>query len=133
MEAEVRRKIIGRAGHRCEYCRLHETHQPLVAFHVEHIVARQHGGDDSPGNLALACQRCNLRKGTNLTGRDPETNQVTRLFHPRQDRWDEHFELRGGEIVGLSAVGRTTAALLRMNSPDRIELRLELQKLGLWE
>ena len=29
-------------------------------------------------NLALACIDCNLHKGPNLTGIDPETNQVTR-------------------------------------------------------
>ena len=133
MDAASRRWVIERARYRCEYCRLHQQHQPLVSFHIEHIIARQHSRDDSPENLALACQRCNLRKGANLTGLDPETGQLTRLFHPRQDRWIEHFEFRDGYIVGLTAVGRTTAALLQMNTPDRVELRLNLLTAGLWE
>jgi len=32
---------------------------PLIAFHIEHIVPRQHGGTDDPGGLTLACDRCN--------------------------------------------------------------------------
>jgi hypothetical protein len=92
--------------------------------------------DDSPENLALACLRCNLHKGTNLTGMDPETGKVTILFNPRLDAWSDHFvlsALSAGFIVGLTPIGRTTAALFRMNTPDRVELRLELQKAGLWD
>jgi 5-methylcytosine-specific restriction endonuclease McrA len=40
---------------------------PLIPFHVEHIVSRQHGGSDDPNGLALACDRCNAYKGPNLT------------------------------------------------------------------
>jgi len=136
MDAALRKKVIEQAGGRCEYCHLHQCHQPLISFHVEHILARQHGGEDLPENLALACHRCNLRKGTNLTGLDPETRALTRLFHPRKDDWSQHFTLREGhqeQIVGLTAIGRATVWLLQMNSPDRIELRLELIRAGLWE
>ncbi len=118
-----------RAGHRCEYCHLHCDQQASVIFHVEHIIARQHGGDNSPGNLALACHRCNLRKGPNLTSLDPETGELIRFFHPRQQQWKEHFEFRNGRIIGLTAVGRTTAMLFQMNTPDRVELRLTLSEL----
>ena len=41
-----------------------------------------------------------------------------RLFHPRQDRWDEHFERNGVLIVGRTAVGRATVGLLKMNAAD---------------
>lgn len=133
MDAAVRRAVIERAGNRCEYCRLHQEHQPLVSFHVEHVIAKQHVHDDSPQNLALACQRCNLRKGANLTGLDPVTGELTRLFHPRRDRWGDHFTWRDRHIAGLTAVGRTTAALLQMNTPDRLELRADLGSAGLWE
>jgi len=51
------------------------------------VVPRQHGGTDDPGNLALACHRCNLRKGPNLTGIDPITGEIVPLFDPRRDRW----------------------------------------------
>lgn len=104
-----------------------------MAFHVEHIIARQHGGDDSLSNLALACHRCNLRKGPNLTGLDPQTGGLTRLFHPRQDFWAVHFVFQQGHIAGQTVIGRTTAALLQMNTPDRIELRVSLLTAGLWD
>ena len=45
--------------------------QPHVTFHVDHIVSRKHLGTDDPSNLALACERCNAAKGTDLTGVDP--------------------------------------------------------------
>jgi len=133
MHTAGRRLVEERAGQRCEYCRLHHDFQPLAPFHVEHITARQHGGDDSTENLAFACHRCNLHKGPNLTSLDPETGELTRLFNPRQDRWIEHFELRQARIIGLTAIGRTTAALLRMNTPDRVELRADLLAIGVWE
>jgi len=133
MEPVSRKLVFERAGFRCEYCRLHCDHQPSVVFHLEHIIARQHGGDDSPENLALACHRCNLCKGPNLTGLDPETGELTRLFHPRRDRWKTHFEFQRERIVGLTAVGRTTVVLLQMNTPDRIELRRQLLMAGLWD
>src|SRR5580700_10733805 len=118
MHAALRRLVEERAGQRCEYCRLHHDFQTLSPFHVEHIITRQHGGTDSPENLALACHRCNLHKGPNLTGIDPQTSELTRLYHPRQDRWTDHFQLRQAIIIGRTSLGRTTAALLQMNTPD---------------
>jgi hypothetical protein len=58
-------------------------------------VPRQHGGNDDPGNLALACHRCNLSKGPNLTGIDPITAEIVRLFDPSRDQWLDHFHLPG--------------------------------------
>lgn len=100
---------------------------------MEHIIARQHGGDDTPENLALARHRCNLHQGPTLTGLDQDTGALTRLFHPRQDRWAEHFELLQGQIVGLTEVGRTTAALLQMNTTTRVELRRQLLEADVWD
>lgn len=67
MSAALRQHVRDRAGARCEYCRFHEEHLPLWSFHLEHIVAEQHGGTDESENLAWSCQRCNLHKGTNLS------------------------------------------------------------------
>jgi hypothetical protein len=63
---------------------------------------------------------------------DPDTNEVVRLFHPRRDQWEEHFALDGPLIVGRTAIGRTTAWLLQMNSAERVELRSVLLALGEW-
>jgi len=74
-------------------------------------------------DLALACIDCNLHKGTNLTGIDPQTGALTRLFHPRKHPWHEHFELQGNYLVGKTGVGRTTVRVLSMNSDDQVALR----------
>lgn len=95
----------------------------MAVLHVEHIIPSVHGGSDNIDNLALACIDCNLHKGTNLTGIDPETNELAPLFHPRKERWYEHFEWRGIYLIGKTAVGRTTIRVLDMNSEDQLLLR----------
>jgi 5-methylcytosine-specific restriction endonuclease McrA len=59
----LRERVGARALRRCEYCHLQQALVPLVVFHVDHIVARKHGGGDGDENLALACFHCNLHKG----------------------------------------------------------------------
>jgi len=126
MDAGMRNLVRTRAADRCEYCRLHQDEDPYYTFHLEHITARQHGGNDEPENLALACHHCNHHKGTNLTAIDPETLQVVMLFHPRRDEWVDHFELRGPLVVAKTQCGRATLRLLKMNAPARVELRASL-------
>lgn len=122
MDERLRQLVRQRTAGRCEYCGLRQEQEPL-SFHIEHIISRQHGGKDTPENLALACHHCNLRKGPNLSGRDPQSGELARLFHPRLDDWNGHFTRRGGEVAGLSAIGRTTVALLKMNANGRSQLR----------
>ena len=95
MTERMRARVRERAGQRCEYCQLHQDDSPLAVLHVEHILPRAHGGTDDLANLALACIDCNLHKGPNLTGIDPQTNRVTELFHPRRHRWEDHFTWHG--------------------------------------
>jgi 5-methylcytosine-specific restriction endonuclease McrA len=128
MDAALRELVRSRAGSRCEYCHLPEQFSELQ-FHIEHIIPRQHGGTDGPENLALACPDCNLVKGPNLTGVEPGTHRVVRLFHPRQDKWTEHFSLDGALVVGRTPVGRVTVGLLRMNGAHRLRVRALLSGL----
>ena len=123
MTAATRTLVRRRAADRCEYCRLHQDDSPLTALHIEHIRPRKHGGTDHESNLCLACIDCNLRKGPNLTGIDPLTGAVTALFHPRQQRWEDHFAWKGIHITGKTAPGRTTVQVLEMNSGDQLNLR----------
>ena len=123
MNPATRVRVRERAGHRCEYCQLHQKDSPLAALHVEHVLPRIHGGTDELENLALACIDCNLHKGPNLSGVDPETGEVTELFHPRRQRWEDHFEWRGIYLVGKTAAGRTTVRVLKINSEDQLALR----------
>ena len=122
MTAALRRMARERAGGRCEYCRLPQENS-VLPFHIEHIVPCQHGGITSEGNLAFACPHCNLHKGPNLTGIDPDNGEVCRLFHPRRDVWSEHFRNDGARLAGRTAVGRTTAWVLDMNAEDQLRLR----------
>jgi hypothetical protein len=78
--------------------------------------------------LAFCCALCNRHKGTDIASIDPATGNVVPLFHPRRDRWPDHFEIRDGEIVPLTVVGRVTALLLQLNTPRRIRERRLLFK-----
>jgi hypothetical protein len=128
MESTVRDLVRRRAGDRCEYCQLKQEHLPFATFHVEHIIPRKHGGDDNPSNLALACDRCNVHKGTNLSGIDPDTGVIVPLFNPRVHAWDDHFVLSDVTIIGLTAMGRTTVRVLNMNDARRVRLRASLAR-----
>jgi hypothetical protein len=123
---QVRTQVRERAHYACEYCHLHQDDSPLAALHVEHVIPKVHGGSDDLENLALACIDCNLHKGTNLTGIDPQTSEITELFHPRRQEWNEHFQLQGVYLRGKTAVGRTTVRVLNMNSDDQVALRSSL-------
>jgi hypothetical protein len=126
MDPALRDLVRQRAGDRCEYCGLPQSSAPFVPFHVEHIIAQQHGGDDELDNLAWSCHRCNAYKGPNLASLDPQTGALVRLFHPRRDRWLEHFRIEGTTIIGLTPSGRATIRLLRFNDTHRLELRERL-------
>jgi len=124
MTRAVAELVRRRAADRCEYCQLHQDDSPLASLHIEHIIPRKHGSTDDPENLCLACIDCNLHKGPNLTGLDPEGGALTRLFHPRLQKWEEHFARQGIRITGLTPEGRTTVRVLNMNSDEQLDLRL---------
>jgi hypothetical protein len=126
MDANTRDLVRQRARRGCEYCGLPEHADPYETFHIEHVIARQHGGDDDLTNLAWSCSRCNHRKGTNLSSRDPESGVIVELYHPRKQSWDEHFAMRGARIIGLTPGGRATVRLLNFNDSRRVRLRREL-------
>jgi len=117
--------VQSRAVGFCEYCGIHED-DAFEAHEADHIIAEQHGGETTAENLAFACWQCNRRKGPNLSSIDPESREIVRLFHPRQDRWREHFRIEGARIVTLTPIGRATAGLLRLNSPENLILRTAL-------
>lgn len=121
--SQIRAQVRERAQNACEYCHLHQDDSPLATLHIEHIIPKIHGGSDDIDYLALACIDCNLHKGTNLTGMDPDTNTLTELFHPRRQEWNEHFEWKGIYLAGKTAAGRTTIRVLNINSEDQLALR----------
>jgi hypothetical protein len=94
-----------------------------LPFHVDHIVARKHGGQTVLENLALACLHCNRHKGPNIAGHDPNTGDIVRLFHPRLELWSTHFEWVGAALRGLTATGRVTVEVLAINEADFLVMR----------
>jgi hypothetical protein len=125
--------VANRANHRCEYCRAPEEVFNLF-FEIEHIISLALGGLDNESNLALACRACNLFKLAFIIGFDQVTGTEVRLFHPRQDRWEEHFSANQetGFIQGLTDVGRATVQRLRMNQPHSVTARLQWIRFGLF-
>jgi len=130
IQAETRRLVRIRALNACEYCGLLQTHSPLAALQIDHVLPLKHRGTDELENLALACIDCNLSKGSNIAGIDPATGATTELFHPRSQLWADHFEWKGVHLIGKTAVGRTSVEVLRMNSEEQVQLRLALIKSG---
>ncbi len=119
------REIRLRTARCCEYCLLRENIQSIT-IHVDHIVPVTHGGDDSSDNLCLACPDCNRAKGPNVAELDPLTEEPTRLYNPREQDWDDHFEMNADmSIAGLTPERRATIALLRMNMERRVIERFE--------
>jgi hypothetical protein len=111
---------------------MRQEDDPFYSFHIDHVASRQHGGADVLENLALACYHCNRHKGPNLSGWDPETRRITRLFNPRHDSWTRHFQVVGAVIAGRTAVGRATVRVLKVNAPPRLDLRTALVEVGCW-
>lgn len=127
--AALRRAVLDRAQGRCEYCRLAQAGQEAT-FHVDHVHPLADAGPTAEDNLALACVSCSLKKGARTSAPDPVTQQDVRLFHPRRDSWSDHFRWDGPVVVGLSDVGRATAALLDMNRVLAVAIRVEETYLG---
>ncbi len=118
-----------RAGRRCEYCHLPERCD-IQPFQLDHIRAQKHSGPNDIQNCAWSCLACNSFKGPNIAGYDPDTDRLCQLFNPRRDVWLEHFAWYGPTLMGLTPVGRTTIVVLRINLPERVELRRLLLMCG---
>lgn len=114
-----------RARGRCEYCCLAQVLSEF-GFEIDHIIARKHGGRTVGSNLALTCFFCNSYKGPNIAGLDPRSKRLVGLFHPRRNKWPRHFRWDGPVLVGRTAKGRATVAVLRINHPEFIEARQSL-------
>ncbi len=122
--ARLRRSVVMRAGNQCEYCGLSQQGQEAT-FHIDHILPKSAGGRTHAANLALACVSRSLRKEARRSAIEPITNRRVAIFHPRRQRWRDHFRWDGFRIVGLTPTGRATVAALQMNRPLVLAIRLE--------
>ena len=131
MEDRLRQLVRRRAKNRCEYCQMpHDL--SWLPFELDHIVARKHQGKTTAANLALSCAYDNAHKGSNLAGIDPKTGRLTKLFHPRRHKWQHHFRWNGPVLVGRTAIGLATIAVLAINDPLRVDQRHVLIDAGLF-
>lgn len=56
---DIKAAVYRRDGRQCQYCGTTDGQ-----FHVDHIVPRIKGGQDTLDNLVVACASCNLSKGS---------------------------------------------------------------------
>ncbi len=129
VSVHLRRAVAARALGLCEYCLVHQE-EAHFRFHVDHIISRKQGGPTIAANLALCCLRCNVTKGTDPACYLDRPRRLVRLYHPREDRWPDHFRLSGARITPLTDVGEATVLLLELNAPDRLLLRRAMRKAG---
>lgn len=119
---ELRRRVITRAEHLCEYC-LIDIEDTFFGGEMDHIVSVKHGGITEADNLAYTCQPCNRNKGSDLGSMYWPSGQLVRFFHPRTDHWADYFALHGARIQPLTAIGEVTARILDFNSEERLQER----------
>lgn len=120
----LKREVSNNARGICEYCQCQIAYSP-DPFSVEHIQPRADGGTNILDNLALSCHGCNGHKHAKTEALDPISRKRVSLFHPRQQKWREHFEWSDDFtlIIGLTPVGRATVQALKMNRPGVVNLR----------
>ncbi len=120
----LRNRIAKEAKFRCGYCLTQEIVSG-VPLTIEHIIPKSGGGRNTVDNLWLSCRLCNEAKGVMTEGNDKETGEIVTLFHPRIQRWENHFEWseNGTRIIGKNPAGRATIDALSLNSEFRILAR----------
>lgn len=124
LSANLRTRLTAADDARCVYCQttVGNTGQPLT---VDHVIPTAQGGSTTFENLCYACRRCNEYKGATTRITDPLSGEVVSLFHPRRDRWDDHFAWDAAQmrIVGLTPTGRVTVIALNMNNEFIVSAR----------
>jgi 5-methylcytosine-specific restriction endonuclease McrA len=98
----------------------------MARLEIEHIIPRARGGTSEETNLWLSCPLCNNYKGDLTNAPDPQTGEAVSLFHPREQKWSDHFAWSkdGLRVVGKTPTGRATVAALHLDDdPDALEVR----------
>jgi hypothetical protein len=128
----LRQEVTHRAQQRCEYC-LSPLAFATEPFAVEHIVPFVLGGPTAIENLALSCSGCNGHKYNKVEALDPLGLGRVPLYHPRRDRWHDHFtwDAEYTHLIGFSPTGRATINALNLDRVGVVNLRWALFLLGL--
>ena len=127
----LRTLVTDDAAHRCGYCLSTEA---IVGspFEMDHLIPESLGGRTVRENLWLCCAACNERKGSRTSAFDSETDQRVRLFHPRRDKWTQHFRWTADcELIeGQTPIGRATVLALELNRPLLVTARRAWVQVG---
>lgn len=118
-------EVRDRYGGRCGYCTVSE-HESGGALTVDHFRPVSAGGsDDADENLIYCCFRCNGYKA-DFHPDDDDNRKGFRILHPLHDDIAAHLreDPEIGRIEPLSEAGRFHVALLHLNPPQLVELRL---------
>jgi 5-methylcytosine-specific restriction endonuclease McrA len=127
----LKQQVIDRANGSCEFCLAQLRFSPN-SFHIEHHVPLSREGTNTAENLTLACPQCNLHKATKIDAIDPVSEQLVKIFNPRQMIWGDHFTWSDDTIqmLGTTPIGRATIALLQTNRENMLNLRWVLRQQG---
>lgn len=128
---ELKEYVTNRANGFCEYCKS-PANISTQAFAIEHIIPKSKSGKTIAENLALSCQGCNNYKYNKINGIDFITGVKTNLFNPREQKWKKHFAWSNNllEIIGITAIGRVTVEILKLNRTELQNLRQLLTIVG---
>ena len=107
---EVREYLLEKWGRKCAYCGAEN-----VPLEVEHITPKARGGSNRVSNLAIACNPCNIRKGTQTAAEFGHPEIQAKARKPLKDtaavnatRWALWRELEAtGLPVEVGTGGRT--------------------------
>ncbi len=132
MNKELRKQIKERARYLCEYCLSPELFSPSY-FEGDHIFPVSEGGKDEFENFANACGGCNKHKSNATHAIDPLTGEITALYNPRTNNWEEHFSWDDtySIILGITPRGRATIRKFKLNREEVVNLRVLLISVGL--
>lgn len=119
LSESIKNQVISRANKCCECC-LKSNLVAYVSHQIDHIISLKHGGNNDIDNLAYACYLCNVNKGSDIgTVLLPERT-FTRLYNPRTDNWNEHFEIFEGKFYPKTPIAEATIKILQLNEIERI-------------
>ncbi len=66
---------------------------------------------------------CNGSKSVQTEAIDDETKQTIKLFNPRTQDWNEHFEWNNEFVIGKTPCGRATLKALKLNNEIILTVR----------
>src|SRR5262249_40175917 len=102
--------LLERWNRQCAYC-----DRQNLPLQIEHIQSRARGGTDRLANLTLACEACNLAKGT---------QHIQEFLKDQPDRLERIFAQARGSLKDAAAVTTTRWALYECLQTFRLPVEL---------